>query len=850
MSRIFSVIVLVALFSGMFFTFPNDIFAQANQASPNDTKTLTQQLQELRELVNALKSQIEEFHLKLETTQKELAVVKSEIQFTKFLSRGISGNEVTQLQEMLKQDPEIYPEGLVTGFFGSATEAAVRKFQEKHGIESLGIIGPKTRSKLNELITKGAGEKIIVCHIPPGEPSNKQTIEIGESALDAHLAHGDTIGACVSPLPPPPPSATTKPPTPPPPAGGLPPPSTATTTEATPPPLPPPPPSSTSTSTTTVTETAPPPPPPPPPPPSTTTSLLPPPPPPPPPPPSSTTTPPPPSSTPPPPSPSTTTSPPLPPPAPSIITHICGTPINVPKDTSSIQTAINSACSGDTIYVAAGRYDENITVTKSRITLKGASGTKPEQVIIDGGGRSDVIYVKGAAADFVIDGFTLQNASQSGSWPNGAGLSINFSTLVGGDNNAGNTIARNLVVMKNSFGIYIASVRSGSVTIERSVVSHNLYRGIDASSVIFSGQVIMTNNTIANNSVNGYYDWAGGGSRTFRNNIITNNGSYGIYSHKDTSKTISYNDLWNNSQGNYCNADTYGNCITSSAPSPGTGQLSVDPLFVSPVDYNFNLKSGSPAINAGDPAIVDPDGSRSDMGVYPYLGSVPVADTTPPVISNIQATSITPFWVRVSWTTDENSDTQVQLGNSTNYDFNTSNSGLVTSHSSDVLYLQPGATYHFQVKSKDVAGNLAVSSDNIVTTPAVNESPVISGVQVTNVTSSNATFSWSTSKPANASINYSLTINPYGNYTYATPVVDTALTTSHSVTISQLQAGTNYYYRVNADFKDASGNWSKDIYLGQFSTATTTSAVSPGYNLALVLKSLSQMLETLEKLLK
>ena len=255
MSKIFSVIVLIALFSGMFFTFPDDISAQTNSANPTNTKTLTEQLQELRELVSALKSQIEELHVKLETTQKELAVVKSEIQFTKFLSKGVSGNEVTQLQEMLKQDPEIYPEGLVTGFFGPATESAVRKFQEKHGIESLGIIGPKTRSKLNELITKGAVEKVVICHIPPGEPTNKQTIEIDQSALDTHLAHGDSKGACVSPLPPPPPStatttATTTPPTPPP--------STATTTATSTPPMSPPPPS---TSTATTTERTPSPPP-------------------------------------------------------------------------------------------------------------------------------------------------------------------------------------------------------------------------------------------------------------------------------------------------------------------------------------------------------------------------------------------------------------------------------------------------------------------------------------------------------------------------------------------------------------------------------------------------------------
>jgi hypothetical protein len=38
--------------------------------------------------------------------------------------------------------------------------------------------------------------KVLVCHAPPGNPDNAVTIEVGESALPAHLTHGDTEGAC------------------------------------------------------------------------------------------------------------------------------------------------------------------------------------------------------------------------------------------------------------------------------------------------------------------------------------------------------------------------------------------------------------------------------------------------------------------------------------------------------------------------------------------------------------------------------------------------------------------------------------------------------------------------------
>ncbi|HUF38131.1 MAG TPA: DUF5666 domain-containing protein, partial [Anaerolineales bacterium] len=38
--------------------------------------------------------------------------------------------------------------------------------------------------------------KVVICHYPPGNPENEHTIEVGEPAVQAHLAHGDSMGAC------------------------------------------------------------------------------------------------------------------------------------------------------------------------------------------------------------------------------------------------------------------------------------------------------------------------------------------------------------------------------------------------------------------------------------------------------------------------------------------------------------------------------------------------------------------------------------------------------------------------------------------------------------------------------
>ena len=63
---------------------------------------------------------------------------------------GVSGAQVTLLQQMLARDG-VYLEASVNGFYDTVTEAAVRNFQQKYGIEQTGIAGPQTRLKLNAL---------------------------------------------------------------------------------------------------------------------------------------------------------------------------------------------------------------------------------------------------------------------------------------------------------------------------------------------------------------------------------------------------------------------------------------------------------------------------------------------------------------------------------------------------------------------------------------------------------------------------------------------------------------------------------------------------------------------------
>ncbi len=47
-------------------------------------------------------------------------------------------------------------------------------------------------------LAHGAANKVEICHFPPGNPGNAQSITINYAALPSHLAHGDVVGPCPS----------------------------------------------------------------------------------------------------------------------------------------------------------------------------------------------------------------------------------------------------------------------------------------------------------------------------------------------------------------------------------------------------------------------------------------------------------------------------------------------------------------------------------------------------------------------------------------------------------------------------------------------------------------------------
>lgn len=179
-----------------------------------------------------------------------------------------------------------------------------------------------------------------------------------------------------------------------------------------------------------------------------------------------------------------------------------------------------------------------------------------------------------------------------------------------------------------------------------------------------------------------------------------------------------------------------------------------------------------------------------------------VVDTTPPVISAVQSINVLSSGATITWTTNEASDSQVEYGLTTGYGNLTSlNTTLVTTHSQALPGLAANTVYHYRVKSKDAAGNLAVSTDFSFTTAqsADTTPPVISTVSSGGITSSGAAISWTTNEASDTQVEYGTT-TAYGSLTScnSTPV------TAHAQTLSGLGASTAYHFRVRS--KDSAGN--------------------------------------------
>jgi hypothetical protein len=197
------------------------------------------------------------------------------------------------------------------------------------------------------------------------------------------------------------------------------------------------------------------------------------------------------------------------------------------------------------------------------------------------------------------------------------------------------------------------------------------------------------------------------------------------------------------------------------------------------------------------------------------------SDRTPPIISTVASSNVTANSVTISWNTNEPSDTEVEYGLTTAYgETSIRNPALVTSHSVALGGLPASTLIHYRVRSRDAAGNLAVSGNFSFTTAAGSDTtpPAISNVAISGVTAVGATITWTTNEASDTLVEYGATTN-YGSASQ----LNSNMVTSHSATLTGLTGGRLYHYRVKS--RDAAGNQGVS---GDFTFTTATGSGGGG----------------------
>lgn len=128
--------------------------------------------------------------------------------------------------------------------------------------------------------------------------------------------------------------------------------------------------------------------------------------------------------------------------------------------------------------------------------------------------------------------------------------------------------------------------------------------------------------------------------------------------------------------------------------------------------FNWNTSGslpGSHTINASASSV--PGETNTANNVKTATVTVVLPDTTSPVISNVQVSSVTDTKSTITWATNEPADSLIRYGNTAPPSGTAYNPALVTSHSITLTGLSQNTTYFFEVQSADGSGNTAVDNN-------------------------------------------------------------------------------------------------------------------------------------------
>ena len=165
----------------------------------------------------------------------------------------------------------------------------------------------------------------------------------------------------------------------------------------------------------------------------------------------------------------------------------------------------------------------------------------------------------------------------------------------------------------------------------------------------------------------------------------------------------------------------------------------------------------------------------------------------PPIISSISSGTPTTTSATITWTTDQQSNSEVVYGTTISYGSSASNASFVNSHSITLTGLTMGTTYHFEVVSADSQGYAATSTDQTFVSGDTTPPSAPTGLTATaNATSSTEIdLSW-TASTGNG-------VDPVAGYQIFRDAAQVGTTTSGTAYADTgLIASTTYTYVVKA----------------------------------------------------
>ena len=269
---------------------------------------------------------------------------------------------------------------------------------------------------------------------------------------------------------------------------------------------------------------------------------------------------------------------------------------------SDIKEGINSAAEKGYVYVAPGRYYENILINQTVHLI----GENQNTTIIDAGFNGTVIQITPYCYETLIQGFTIQNCGSNSSATD-VGIHIE---------NAGYSTIQSNNILNNTLGIYVSS--SSYCQIQQNIITANNEHGI---SIIRSYNQNITQNQITDNCGNGI------AIRTSRYNTITYNyvakNEIGLFFDESASNSlVSNNDfIFNNmnayeSFNNYTNSTNYWN---NTYPKGGNFWSDYD----EPNEGAYDTFSGPNQSIPGSDGIIDTPyvipGHKNSNDTYPLM---------------------------------------------------------------------------------------------------------------------------------------------------------------------------------------------------------------------------------------